>query len=215
VAKGVDAEMFTSEGPNLRAQLGLSDRRVVLSVGRFVPIKNTALLIEALARIRRADATAHLLLVGEGPDRRALERQAAGLGLAGAVTFAGYVPQDQLAPYYRTADVFALASEFDNSPNVVLEAMACGLAIVATDVGGVAGFVVAERGGSLVPRGDAAAMADSVARWLADPERRRAAAAVNRQIVIERYSWRASAERLLAVYRDVLDRRRTATRNSA
>jgi glycosyltransferase involved in cell wall biosynthesis len=215
VAKGVDAEMFTSEGPNLRAQLGLSDRRVVLSVGRFVPIKNTALLIEALARIRRADATAHLLLVGEGPDRRALERQAAGLGLAGAVTFAGYVPQDQLAPYYRSADVFALASEFDNSPNVVLEAMACGLPIVATDVGGVAGFVVAERGGSLVPRGDAAAMADSVARWLADPERRRAATAVNRQIVIERYSWRASAERLLAVYRDVLDRRRTATRISA
>jgi glycosyltransferase involved in cell wall biosynthesis len=215
VGKGVDAEMFTPEGPNLRAQLGLTDRRVVLSVGRFVPIKNTALLIEALARIRSAESTAHLLLVGEGPERRALEQQAARLGVAGAVTFAGYVPQDQLAPYYRAADVFALASAFDNSPNVVLEAMACGLPIVATDVGGVAELVVADRGGSLVPRADAAAMADSLARWLLDPDRRRGARAVNRQMVIERHSWRASAERLLEVYRDVLDRRRTATRISA
>ena len=215
VAKGVDAELFRPDGPNLRSQLGLTDRRVVISVGRFVPIKNTALLIEALARIRRSDSSAHLLLVGEGPERRALERQAAGLGVAGAITFAGYVAQDQLAPYYRAADVFALASEFDNSPNVVLEAMACGLPIVATDVGGVAEFVVADRGGSLVPRGDAAGMAEAIARWLTDSGRRADASTANRRLVLERHSWRASAERLLEVYRDVLDRRRTATRRSA
>jgi phosphatidylinositol alpha-1,6-mannosyltransferase len=207
--------LFRPDGPNLRAQLGLSDRRVVLSVGRLVPIKNTALLIEAVARIRRVDPSTHLLLVGEGPERRALERQAAGLGVAGAITFAGYIPQDQLAPYYRAADVFALASEFDNSPNVVLEAMACGLPIVATDVGGVAEFVVADRGGSLVSRGDAAGMADAITRWLTDAGRGADASAANRRLVRERYSWRASAERLLEVYRDVLDRRRTATRRSA
>jgi glycosyltransferase involved in cell wall biosynthesis len=215
VPKGVDAELFSSDGANARAALGLTDRHLVLSVGRFVPIKNVALLIDALARMRQVDSSAHLLLVGEGPDQRALEQQAARLGLAGAVTFAGYVPQDRMAPYYRAADVFALPSEFDNSPNVVLEAMACGLPVVATDVGGVADYVVGDRGGSLVPEGDAGALADALNRWLAADDRRRAAAVFNRQRVVERFSWRASAERLLEVYREVLDRRLTRARMSA
>ncbi len=215
VPKGVNAGLFRPDGPDMRAQLGLVDRRVVLSVGRFVPIKNMALLVDALARMRQADPAVHLLLVGEGPEQRALEQQAVRLGVADAVTFAGYVPQDLMAPYYRAADVFALASEFDNSPNVVLEAMACGLPVVATDVGGVAEYVDVDRGGSLIPRGDAPAMANALSEWLADSDRRRAASAFNRQLVLERFSWRASAERLLEVYRDVLDRRRDATRMSA
>ena len=215
VPKGVNAGLFRPDGPDMRAQLNLVDRRVVLSVGRFVPIKNMALLVDALARLRVADPSVHLLLVGEGPEQHALEQQAARLGIADAVTFAGYVPQDQMAPYYRAADVFALASEFDNSPNVVLEAMACGLPIVATDVGGVAEYVNVDRGGSLVARGDAPAMARALGDWLGDAGRRRAASAFNRQLVLDRFSWRASAERLLEVYREVLDRRITATRRSA
>lgn len=215
IPKGVDAERFQPDGPDMRAELGLAGRRLVLSVGRFVPIKNMALLVDALARMRQVDATVHLLLVGEGPERGALEQQAARLGVADAVTFAGYVPQEHMAPYYRAADVFALASEFDNSPNVVLEAMACGVPVIATDVGGVAEYVVVDRGGSLVPRGDATAMARTLGQWLGDAGRRRAASAFNRQLVLERFSWRASAERLLEVYREVLDRRRTATRVSA
>ena len=215
VPKGVDAELFRPDGPDVRARLGLASRRIVLSVGRFVPIKNMALLVDALAGMRQADPTVHLLLVGEGPERRVLEQQAARLGVADAVTFAGYVPQEHIAPYYRAADVFALASEFDNSPNVVLEAMACGVPVVATDVGGVAEYVVADRGGSLAPRGDVAAMTRALGQWLGDAGGRRAASAFNRQRVLERFSWRASAERLLEVDREVLDRRRTATRISA
>jgi len=215
VPKGVDSRLFRPDGPDVRATLGLARRRVVLSVGRFVPIKNMALLVDALARLRQVDAAAHLLLVGEGPDQRALQQQAVRLGVADAVTFVGYIPQDQMAPYYRAADVFALASEFDNSPNVVLEAMACGLPVVATEVGGVAEYVIDERGGSLVPRADAGAMARALGRWLSDAGARRQASVFNRQRVVDRFSWRASAERLLEVYRDVLDRRKTAARISA
>ena len=215
VPKGVDARVFRPDGPDVRATLGLAGRRVVVSVGRFVPIKNMALLVDALARLRQVDTAAHLLLVGEGPDRRALQQQALRLGVVDAVTFVGYIPQEQMAPYYRAADVFALASEFDNSPNVVLEAMACGLPVVGTDVGGVAEYVIDERGGSLVPRADADAMARALDRWLSDAGARRQASAFNRQRVVDRFSWRASAERLLEVYREVLDRRRTAARISA
>jgi len=215
VPKGVDAALFRPEGPDVRAALGLGDRRVVLSVGRFVPIKNMALLIDALARMREAGASTHLVLVGEGPEQGALQRQAARLGVEDAVTFVGYVPQHEMAPYYRAADIFALASEFDNSPNVVLEAMACGLPVVATDVGGVAEYVIEKRGGSLVPRADADGMAGALGRWLGDSDARREASTFNRQRVLDRFSWRASAERLLEVYHEVLDRRRTASRISA
>ena len=176
-------------------------------MGRFVPIKNMALLIDALAQMAPADPALHLLLVGEGPELQSLKEQAARLRVTRAVTFAGYVPQAQMAPYYRTADLFALGSDFDNSPNVVLEAMACGLPVVATNVGGVAEYVAPGRGGDLVPRGDAAAMAGVLGDWLSSAERRRDAAAFNRQRVVQEFSWRASASRLLDVYRAVLQDR--------
>jgi glycosyltransferase involved in cell wall biosynthesis len=212
VPKGVDTELFQPADLDARAShraaLGLDGRRVVLSVGRFVPIKNMALLVDAVARIRSTDPAVHLLLVGEGPERGALEQRALRLGIADAVTFTGYIPQAQMAPYYRAADVFALASEFDNSPNVVLEAMACGLPVIATDVGGLAQYVTAGLGGTLVPRQDATAMAQALDEWLGDEHRRCAAATHNRRLTVERFSWRTSAQRLLDVYREVLDRDR-------
>jgi glycosyltransferase involved in cell wall biosynthesis len=204
VPKGVDAAHFTPDGPRRRVDLGLEDTPVILSVGRLVPIKNAQLLIDALPGVRARVPGAHLLLIGDGPDRTALERHASALGIRHAVTFAGYVPLSELPAWYRSADVFALSSQFDNSPNVVLEAMACGLPVVATDVGGVRGFVETGRGGDLVPGGDVEGLAGALARWLESRERRQAACAHNRRVIRERYSWRASAKRLLEVYEAVL-----------
>jgi glycosyltransferase involved in cell wall biosynthesis len=215
IPKGVDAQLFRPDGPASRAALGLDGRRVVVSVGRFVPMKNMALLVEAAALLRQSCPALHVLLVGEGPEQEALRQQVARLGLTGTVTFTGYVPQEDMARFYRAADVFALGSAFDNSPNVVLEAMACGLPIVATDVGGVSEYVVPGRGGDLVPAGNAVRLAHALGEWLRDAARSRAAGAFNRQRVLDRFSWRTSAQRLLEVYGEVMDRRKTATRASA
>ena len=215
VPKGVDAELFRTTGANLRAELGLSARRVVLSVGRFVPIKNQALLVDAVAQMQSSDPSVHLLLVGEGPELGALRRRVDELGIGRSVTFAGYVPQELMAPYYRTADVFALSSDFDNSPNVVLEAMACGLPVVSTDVGGVAEYVTPRRGGDLVARRDVVAMAGALGDWLADGHRRREAGAYNRQRVVQEFTWRTSAKRLLELYQEVLAKRDSGVRATA
>ena len=204
VPKGVDVERFRPTGSNVRAELGLDGKRVILSVARFVPIKNVTLLVDAMAIVAERDALAHLLLVGEGPELRSLRAQVDRLGLQRRVTFAGHVRHDQLPPFYRTADLFALGSEFDNSPNVVLEAMACGLAVVATDVGGVSEYVAAGQGGELVPARDASALAGALGTWLDDAPRRREAAAFNRQRTVQQFSWRVSAERLLDVYHRVV-----------
>ena len=209
IPKGVDSERFSPKGTNLRGELGLHGKRVALSVGRFVPIKNMALVVQSFAPVAAADPAAHLVLIGEGPEQGNLQAQVAELGLVSRVTFAGYVPQDQLGTYYRSADLFVLASDFDNSPNVVLEAMSCSMPVVATRVGGVADYVTAP-GGELVERGDAVAMARVMGAWLGDEQRRRDAGAFNRDRIVRDFSWRASAQRLLAVYEMVLSNRQRA-----
>lgn len=205
VVKGVDIGVFTPAGPNLRDALGLREKRVVICVTRLVPIKNLHMLLDAVARARTTNAAIVLVLVGEGPLRAELEGHAAALGISDAVRFAGYVPQAETAAWYRTADLFALSSDFDNSPNVVLEAMASGLPIVATDVGGLRDYVTPPDGGSLTPKGDAAAFAAAMLAWLSNRGQAAAAGHYNRLEAVARFSWPVSAANMLAVYQRVVD----------
>ena len=208
VPKGVDAEQFRPDGPNVRERLGLQRKRVVIAVARLVPLKNLRLLLEAVAVLRDRVPDVHLVIVGEGPEAATLEDRASALGLAGSVTFAGYVPQRETPSWYRSGDVFALSSDFDNSPNAVLEAMACALPVVATDVGGVRELVAHGAGGIVVPPGDAAALASALEKYLTSPDASRAAGSHNRLRASSEFSWRASALRLLDVYRRVIAARR-------
>jgi len=103
--------------------------RHYLAVGRLAPQKNFALLLEAFARIAKPDDT--LRILGEGPERRALEVQAARLGIAGSVYMPGHV--DPLDGWLAEADAFVLSSDYEGVPAVVIEALAAGLPIIATD----------------------------------------------------------------------------------
>jgi len=214
VAKGVDAERFTPDGPNLRDDLHLERRKVVVTIARLVPIKNVRLLVEAIAIVRERVPNVHLLIVGDGPERTAVRERVGELGLADCVTFTGQLPHRETPACYRTGDVFALSSDFDNSPNAVLEAMASGLPIAATDAGGVREFVGAG-GGLVVPRGDSAALARAIAAYLTDANWARAIGAHNRRIAAAEFSWPASARQLLAVYERVVAARRNHLRASA
>jgi glycosyltransferase involved in cell wall biosynthesis len=208
IVKGVDASMFEPEGGNRRADLGLDGKQVVIAVSRLVPLKNLSLLIDAIAMVKATHPAIHLIVVGEGPERESLRRRASERGVGDAVTWTGYAAQADTPSYYRTADVFALTSDFDNSPNAVLEAMACGLPVVSTDVGGVAAFVDADRGGTLVPKGDAGRLAAALRSMLDAPARARQAGDFNRRRAVSEFSWRASARQLLAVYERVVAERR-------
>jgi glycosyltransferase involved in cell wall biosynthesis len=212
VQKGVDAALFQPSGPSLRSALRLQSKRVVITVARLVPLKNLRLLLDAIAIARERVPDVHLIVVGDGPEARALKDYAINLDLSDCVTFAGYIAQADTPDYYRAADLFALSSDFDNSPNVLLEAMACGLPIVTTDVGGVRDFVADPVGGLVVPPRDAGALASAIGRYLVAPEARREAGAYNRSRVTAEFTWRASALRLLDVYRQVIAARGGATR---
>jgi glycosyltransferase involved in cell wall biosynthesis len=204
VPKGVDVETFRPDAPNLRGLLGLGGRRVALVVSRLVPIKNVALALDAMALAAQAHEDLVLLLVGDGPLRPALQARAAALNLNGRVIFAGSVPHAAMPAWYRTADLFVLPSEFDNSPNVALEAMASGVAVVATDVGGLRQYIRPGVNGDLVPAGDAAALARAIGRYIDDPGLLVRVGHRNRMDVVAGFSWAQSAQRLRAVYERVI-----------
>jgi len=204
VLKGVDVDTFRPDGPDVRGEQNLDGKKVVLSVTRLVPIKNLPMMLEAVARVRCSVQNVVLVLVGEGPQQPVLIERARALGLEQAVRFVGYVPQDRTADWYRSADIFALSSDFDNSPNVVLEAMASGLPIVATDVGGLREYVNPPVNGLLTSRGDAGAFASALAAFLNDPARARSTGEHNRRDAVTRFSWAVSASRMRDVYARVV-----------
>jgi glycosyltransferase involved in cell wall biosynthesis len=155
--------------PEVEEQWHTSQGRI-LSVGRMSPEKNHALLLRAFAIVRR-QRPAKLALVGDGPLREDLQRLASELGLADDVLFTGFVLDPQ--PYYASAQIFVLPSDFEGYPLVLVEALASGLAIVSTDcLCGPREILADGDYGSLVPCGDADAMAKAMLAALTEPPHR-------------------------------------------
>ncbi len=181
-----------------------SAEKTILAIGRLSKEKAHADLIEALSLLK-ADSQLprlRLLLVGDGHERQSLEDLAASKDVP--ITFAGHVTD--VCPLYRQADVFVLPSLSEGSPNVLIEAMAAGKAIVATSVGGVPETVTNDVEALLVPPGKPVALAAAIARLLRDPELAQrlsdaAQARVRREFLPE-----ARARRIIELYRHVLDR---------
>jgi glycosyltransferase involved in cell wall biosynthesis len=194
---GVETRRF---GP---ARSGAGGVFRILSVGRMEPIKGYPVLLRACRLLSDRGVDWSLDMVGEGPMRPALARLAADLGIAGRVTFHGAVGHDRMPRRYAEADVLAVSSFMEGVPVVLMEAMASGLAVVSTAVGGVGELVRTGHSGLLVPPGSAEALAESLQALAIDPGKVAAMGAAGRGAVIEGYdSERTGAEvaRLLARY---------------
>ncbi len=154
----------------LRAELGFTpDAPVVGFFGRLIPQKGVDVLLDAFARLRPRFPQAHLLIVGDGSLRDALEAQAETLGVRDAVTFAGWVARArQMMP---ACDVIAMPSRWEGFGLVALEAMGCSLPMVASRVSALPEIVVDGETGLLMPPEDPGALADALAALLGDPAR--------------------------------------------
>lgn len=185
--------------PYLSERLGLQPP-VVGYVGRLEPEKGLLDLLAAAQLLRERGRSIHLLLVGEGPQRAELERRAAA-DLPGQVHFTGYVPHDQVAPYFLALDVLALPSRTtpawkEQFGRVLLEAWGYGVPVVGSDSGHIP-LLIRETGGGLVFReGDSEDLAERLEILLRDPERSRAMAQTAREVVRREYSLERVAERL-------------------
>jgi teichuronic acid biosynthesis glycosyltransferase TuaC len=169
VGNGVDTEKFSPMvKAEARAALGIpADVPLLITVGGLVERKGFHRVIELLPELRRQFQGLRYLIVGgasaEGDLRPQLEAQVARLGLQDAVHFLGALPSEQLRVPLSAADVFVLATRNEGWANVLLEAMACGLPVVATDVGGNREVICDERLGRVVPFGDASALQQALA----------------------------------------------------
>jgi glycosyltransferase involved in cell wall biosynthesis len=173
-------------------------RRIVTTVANLRTGKGHDVLLDAAVRVRKVRGDASFLLVGDGPLRPALERQAASLGLGDGVRFVGL--RDDIDAILRETDVFALPSLMEAFPNALMEAMAAGLPIVATNTGGVPELVTSERTGLLVAPGDPGALACAILRLLADRELAEALGTAAREVVARDYSYDRMVRAFEALY---------------
>lgn len=155
VPNGVDQNKFYPVSKQaVRRQLGLPDKRIILSVGNLVPNKGMVLLISALKLLvekhRRKDF--YLIIIGNGVQRRDLEKKISLLGLKDQVRLMGSVAHQDLNLWYNAADLFCLASSREGWPNVILEALACGIPVIATGVGGIPEIIQSKELGILTGR---------------------------------------------------------------
>lgn len=190
----------------LRRELALpASAKLVGIVGRLVPIKGHALFLDAAALLSRRRTDVRFLIAGDGELRPALEAQAQELGLAGRIHFLGW--RLDLERIYADLDLAALSSYNEGTPVCLLEAMAAGLPVVSTDVGGVADIVEHGKTGLLVPPGDPGALAGAMEAILDDRIRGEEMGAAGRLAAYPAYDAATLLDRMTRLYDNLLERR--------
>ncbi|MDQ3701976.1 MAG: glycosyltransferase family 4 protein, partial [Chloroflexota bacterium] len=210
---GVDVERFapTVSGVEVRRRWGIPEQDVLVlfvgSLDRAHYFKGLRVLLAAMKHM--GAAAPRLLVVGDGDLRAAHERHRTQLSLSERVHFAGRVADDDLPRYYAAADLVVLPSVTRGEAFgvVLLEAMASGTPVVASDLPGVRAVVQATGGGLLVPPRDTAALAAAIADLAGDPVRRAALGRAGRAAVEANYAWPAIGRLLDTMYRAVLETR--------
>ena len=206
ICNGVDTDKFHPADPKpvglLPANLAGDGLVVFGTVGRLQPVKDQQTLLRAFAELvgERADvaAQARLLMVGNGPLREALEQQAQALGIAHLTAFAG--DRTDVAQLLQCMDVFVLPSLAEGISNTVLEAMATGLPVLATRVGGNVELVQDGGNGALFEAGDVETLKRLLAGYLADPLTRRRHGGRSRHLAVENFSLKAMVEGYRGAY---------------
>jgi glycosyltransferase involved in cell wall biosynthesis len=199
IPTGIDLERYRpGDRAAARARLGLPvDRPIVGIVATLRSWKGHRYLLTAMANLGAKDAI--LAIVGDGPQRAALGALAHELALGERVRFAGN--QSDVVPWLQAFDLFCLPSYANEGvPQALMQAMACGLAVVSTPIGSIAEIVGEGTTGVLVPPGDAQALGTALDRLLADPARREALARNGRAAALERFGEARMVERMIEVF---------------
>jgi D-inositol-3-phosphate glycosyltransferase len=219
IPPGVDLNLFQPvDAGQARARLDLPVNPLVLFVGRVDAMKGIDTLLEAFARLRQhhwAGLPPKLVFVGGtllhdidgerlGPDLRPVATRAGELGIRDDILFRGSAPQEQLPDYYAAATVAAVPSRYESFGLVAVEAMACGLPVVASRAGGLKFTVEEEVSGLLVPPSDASALAAALARVIDNRDLRSSLQVGARQAAV-RFSWQSIGPAMLRLYERLAD----------
>lgn len=195
VYNGVDIDAF-KPALEMRSNVG----KTIVTVARLDPVKNLSLLLDAFSRLSSGDQdSTQLILVGDGPCRQDLERQTRDLRIQSKVHFVGRVSHANVVAYLQQADLFCLTSFSEGLPVAAIEAMACGLPVVATKVGGVPEAVIEGITGLLVESGNVNAYTNALQHalshyWNPVPIR---------EVVLSKFTWQRYANNMMGLYRSI------------
>jgi glycosyltransferase involved in cell wall biosynthesis len=203
LTNGVDLSLFQIQSQwRMRALLNWPNTPTLLSVGNLVENKGHHLAIEALIHLPMF----RLVIAGEGPQRRTLERLALQSQVASRVQFLGQVAPEQLARCYSASDLLVLPSSREGWPNVLLESMACGTPVVATRVGGISEIISSPEAGLLMPERSVGSLVRTIeALWRELPAREAVRACTTK------HHWQATTQGQLSLFRDVVKGARKST----
>ena len=197
IAPGIDVEHFIpTDAAPLRESLGLTDKKVIVSVGRLVHRKGQDRLIEAMPEILKKVPRAHLLLVGEGPYREYLQKLVHQHKLESSVTFIGRIQYQDLPMYICVGDIFAMPSrsrlmglEVEGLGIVYLEASSCGLPVLAGDSGGAPDAVIQNETGLVVSGTNSEEIASAALALLTNLEASQKMGVAGRQWIVDNWRW--------------------------
>ena len=198
IAPGIDTAHFIPQPDAMqkRKDLGLQDKKIIISVGRLVHRKGQDKLIEAMPNVLRKIPNAHLLIVGVGPYKNHLEKLVNKLSLKENVTFAGRIMYDRLPSYLSAADLFAMPSrsrffglEVEGLGIVYLEASACGIPVLAGNSGGAPDAVLEGVTGLCVDGTNVAEIASALIEICSDAERASHMGAAGRNWIVDQWRW--------------------------
>jgi phosphatidylinositol alpha-1,6-mannosyltransferase len=204
IAPGIDTDHFAprDDAQALRAELELSEKKVIVSVGRLVHRKGQDTLVESMPQILSQISDAHLLFIGEGPYKDYLVKRAAELEVSHAITFIGRIQYAELPRYICVGDIFAMPSrsrlaglEVEGLGIVYLEASACGLAVIGGKSGGAPDAVLEGETGFSVDGTSADSVAQAVITLLDDAELARHMGLRGRQWIIDEWRWEIWAKK--------------------
>lgn len=202
IPTGVDVARFSPDVPGdaVRAEFGIGGGEPLVSViGVLRSWKRHDVFLEAVRLLRERGSPVRALVVGEGPQRERIAGEIVGKALARIVRMTGY--RQDIPEIVAASDVIVLPSDrFEGVPQVILQSLAMGRAVVASPIGGIPEVVHHETTGLLCPAGEPSAFADAIARLLADPGLRERLGAAGRELVLSRYSSTAMCERTEAFY---------------
>jgi len=203
VAKGVDLSRFRpgSFPENLRKRFEAFPRPFVLSVGGLTRRKGVDDCLRALAVVSGRGHPFTLLIIGEGEEKENLLGLSRGLGIGDRVVFLGNISREEISGYYGISDIFCLAALQDAAPNVVLEAMAAGLPVASTRVGGIPEYVADGATGLLVRPGDVPGLAEKLEALIRDAGMRKRLGAAGRKRAEEEFSYQRMIDQIAGEYR--------------
>jgi teichuronic acid biosynthesis glycosyltransferase TuaC len=195
---GVDLTLFRpGDRAAARRALGFT-RPTMLAVGNLVALKRHRLMVEAAALLPDID----LVIVGDGPERAAIEAVARARVIAEHVHLLGRLPQDRLPQIYSAADLLLLASTHEGWPNVLLESMACGTPVIVTELPGIADVMGAPEAGRIVPTATPQHLAAAIREILAAPPDRAAT-----RVYAEQFDWQSTTDGQIALFREICGQR--------